>query len=175
MKLSSASRKIQLCMLLAMVTSFGPLLPLVLSCDIFSCSTWYLVFNPFIYYFRIHAGGRHRHAFIGIGFRERTEAYDFQAALHDHMNYLNKKKTTEEMEQQFQNTSTVDYILKEGETIVLQLKNTHGGGSSVKSKASELGIGKLSLADKGNQKDPILSIKPPPPPPESLSPVGSPL
>ena len=34
-----------------------------------------------------HAGGRLRHAFIGIGFRERTEAYDFQAALHDHMKY----------------------------------------------------------------------------------------
>lgn len=33
------------------------------------------------------AGGRPRHAFIGIGFRERTEAYDFQAALHDHMKY----------------------------------------------------------------------------------------
>ncbi|RYR24308.1 hypothetical protein Ahy_B02g057804 isoform C [Arachis hypogaea] len=31
--------------------------------------------------------GRLRHAFIGIGFRERTEAYDFQAALHDHMKY----------------------------------------------------------------------------------------
>jgi hypothetical protein len=31
--------------------------------------------------------GRQRHAFIGLGFRERTEAYDFQAALHDHMKY----------------------------------------------------------------------------------------
>ncbi|KAI3700967.1 hypothetical protein L2E82_45608 [Cichorium intybus] len=30
-------------------------------------------------------GGRLRHAFIGIGFRERPQAYDFQAALHDHM------------------------------------------------------------------------------------------
>jgi hypothetical protein len=36
---------------------------------------------------------------------------------------LNKKKTAEEMEQQYQNTSSVDYSLKEGETIVLQLKN----------------------------------------------------
>ncbi|KAL6570830.1 Adaptin ear-binding coat-associated protein 1 [Orobanche gracilis] len=33
-------------------------------------------------------GGRLRHAFIGIGFRERTEAYDFQASLHDHMKYF---------------------------------------------------------------------------------------
>lgn len=47
----------------------------------------YLVFKLYIYYFRSHAGGRLRHAFIGIGFRERTEAYDFQAALHDHMKY----------------------------------------------------------------------------------------
>jgi len=31
--------------------------------------------------------GRQRHAFIGLGFRERPEAYDFQAALHDHMKY----------------------------------------------------------------------------------------
>lgn len=35
-----------------------------------------------------HTGGRLRHAFIGIGFRERSEAYDFQAALHDHMKYF---------------------------------------------------------------------------------------
>ncbi|KAG8477183.1 hypothetical protein CXB51_030962 [Gossypium anomalum] len=123
------------------------------------------VFKLYIYYFRSHAGGRLRHAFIGIGFRERTEAYDFQAALHDHMKYLNKKKTAEEMEQQFQKSSSVDYSLKEGETIK--------GGSTLKSKAAELGIDKLSLADKGNQKEPILSIKPPPPPQTPLSPVAS--
>lgn len=37
------------------------------------------------YAFLAHAGGRLRHAFIGMGFRERPQAYDFQAALHDHM------------------------------------------------------------------------------------------
>ncbi|GJV05817.1 adaptin ear-binding coat-associated protein 1 NECAP-1 [Tanacetum coccineum] len=41
------------------------------------------------------------HAFIGTGFRERPQAYDSEAALHDHIKYLNKKKTTEEMEQQY--------------------------------------------------------------------------
>lgn len=116
-------------------------------------------------------GGRVRHAFIGIGFRERTEAYDFQAALHDHIKYLNKKKTAEEMEQQFQNTSSVDYSLKEGETLVLQLKNK--GVSSVKAKIVEQGVSNISIEDKGKQKEGVISIKPPPPPPVLLSPRSS--
>lgn len=111
-------------------------------------------------------GGRLRHAFIGIGFRERTEAYDFQAALHDHMKYLNKKKTAEEMEQQYQNTSSVDYSLKEGETLVLQLKNK--GNGSIKSKFFEQGLNNLSVEDKNNKET---SLKLPPPPPSPLSPV----
>ena len=40
--------------------------------------------------------------------------------------YLNKKKSAEEMEQQFQKTSSVDYSLKDGETIVLQFKSKVG-------------------------------------------------
>ncbi|XP_010504815.1 PREDICTED: NECAP-like protein CG9132 [Camelina sativa] len=113
--------------------------------------------------------GRVRHAFIGIGFRERTEAYDFQAALHDHMKYLNKKKTAEEMEQHFQNTSSVDYSLKEGETIVLQLKNR--SDKDTKSKMVEKNFSNLSLEDKGKSIETIPSIIPPPPPPGPLSPV----
>lgn len=116
-------------------------------------------------------GGRLRHAFIGIGFRERPEAYDFQAALHDHMKYLNKKKTAEEMEQHFQNSSMVDYSLKDGETLVLQLKNKPGG--HVKSKSMEQGVNNLSLADTTKPKEPLLSIKPPPPPPTTLSPTSN--
>ncbi|KAM7271335.1 hypothetical protein ACFE04_030549 [Oxalis oulophora] len=108
-------------------------------------------------------GGRLRHAFIGIGFRERTEAYDFQAALHDHVKYLNKKKTAEEMEQQYQNTSSIDYSLKEGETIILQIKNKTG--SSLKSKVLEQGVSNLSLEKKSSLKEPAILIKPPPPPP----------
>ncbi|KAJ8435116.1 hypothetical protein Cgig2_020759 [Carnegiea gigantea] len=116
-------------------------------------------------------GGRLRHAFIGIGFRERPEAYDFQAALHDHMKYLNKKKTAEEMEQQFQNSSMVDYSLKDGETLVLQLKNKPGG--HVKSKSIDQGVNNLSLADTAKPKEPLLSIKPPPPPPTTFSPTSN--
>ncbi|KAL1345976.1 hypothetical protein HN51_019632 [Arachis hypogaea] len=116
--------------------------------------------------------GRLRHAFIGIGFRERTEAYDFQAALHDHMKYLNKKQTAEEMEQHYQQSSSVDYSLKEGETIVLQLKNSKSG-RSVKSKFFEQSQSNFS-EEKGGKPESILSIKlPPPPPPGPLSPAAT--
>ncbi|KMT01825.1 hypothetical protein BVRB_9g210170 [Beta vulgaris subsp. vulgaris] len=117
--------------------------------------------------------GRLRHAFIGLGFRERTEAYDFQAALHDHMKYLDKKKTAEEMEQQYQNSSTVDYSLKDGETLVLQLKQKPGG--NIKPKSIEQGVNNLSITDTSEpNKEPLLSIKPPPPPPSTFSPTTSP-
>ncbi|KAL8461126.1 hypothetical protein ACS0TY_032557 [Phlomoides rotata] len=116
-------------------------------------------------------GGRLRHAFIGIGFRERSEAYDFQAALHDHMMYLNKKKTAEEMEQQYQQTSSVDYSLKDGETLVLQLNKSNGG--SIKSKFFEQRLNNLSLDDKPKNKEMSVSIKLPPPPPPPLSPVAT--
>lgn len=33
------------------------------------------------------AGGKGKHAFVGLGFRERPQAYDFQAAVFDHMKY----------------------------------------------------------------------------------------
>ncbi|XP_022947234.1 uncharacterized protein At1g03900 [Cucurbita moschata] len=116
--------------------------------------------------------GRRRHAFIGIGFRERTEAYDFQAALHDHMKYLNKKKSAEEMEQQFQKTSLVDYSLKEGETIVLQLKSKKSFSSIKKSSELDLKVSSSSEEEEGNtKKESIFCIKPPPPPPAPLSPV----
>ncbi|KAL8228544.1 hypothetical protein R6Q57_016128, partial [Mikania cordata] len=89
----------------------------------FLANIFIIVFRYFVLRVEENIAGRLRHAFIGIGFRERPQAYDFQAALHDHMKYLDKKKTAEEMEQQFQQTCSVDYSLKDGETLVLQLKN----------------------------------------------------
>lgn len=115
--------------------------------------------------------GRLRHAFIGIGFRERTQAYDFQASLHDHMKYLDKKKTAEEMEQQFKTTSSVDYSLKEGETLVLQIKNKPARGST-KSAFFRQGLNNLPLEEKNcTAKQGTISLKPPPPPPTVVSPT----
>ncbi|XP_052157368.1 uncharacterized protein At1g03900 [Oryza glaberrima] len=116
--------------------------------------------------------GRQRHAFIGLGFRERPQAYDFQAALHDHMKYLNKKKTAEEMVQHYEKSSSVDYSLKEGETLVLQLKNKESG-AKIKSAFFEQGLNKLSFNEKANSKEAPVSLKLPPPPPSPVSPTDS--
>uniref|UniRef100_A0A0D9YBP1 NECAP PHear domain-containing protein n=1 Tax=Oryza glumipatula TaxID=40148 RepID=A0A0D9YBP1_9ORYZ len=141
--------------------------------------------------------GRQRHAFIGLGFRERPQAYDFQAALHDHMKYLNKKKTAEEMVQHYEKSSSVDYSLKEGETLVLQLKNKPAvepgfslvsyfngpigqnslaqkeSGAKIKSAFFEQGLNKLSFNEKANSKEAPVSLKLPPPPPSPVSPTDS--
>ena len=103
------------------------------------------------------------------------------------------------MEQQHQHTSSVDYSLKEGEKLVLQIKNVSSpniegvnwyvnlslhhvilfkpsfyqqkSGRSSGSKFFEQGLNDLSLEEKGSKKEPVISIKPPPAP---LSPVVSP-
>ncbi|KAE8812658.1 hypothetical protein D1007_10360 [Hordeum vulgare] len=88
------------------------------------------------------------------------------------MKYLNKKKTAEEMVQHYENTSSVDYSLKEGETLVLQIKNKESG-SKTKSAFFEQGLNKLSFNDKANSKEGTVSLKLPPPPPSPVSPTDS--
>eukprot|EP00271_Cylindrocystis_brebissonii_P005748 TRINITY_DN17991_c0_g1_i4.p1 TRINITY_DN17991_c0_g1~~TRINITY_DN17991_c0_g1_i4.p1 ORF type:complete len:208 (-),score=48.68 TRINITY_DN17991_c0_g1_i4:1065-1688(-) len=79
-------------------------------------------------------GPSSRHAFIGVGFRERPQAYDFQAALYDHIKYLNKKKEAEEMEQEYQSKPAADWSLKEGQTIHLAIKTAFRWGSPLRAR-----------------------------------------
>ncbi|CAA6665845.1 unnamed protein product [Spirodela intermedia] len=97
-------------------------------------------------------GGRLRHAFIGIGFRERSKLMISRL-------YLDKKKTAEEMEQHFQSNPSVDYSLREGRPCP-------------KSTISEA-INSLSLEESSTSKPASVSLKPPPPPPAPVSPVGT--
>ncbi|PKA57066.1 hypothetical protein AXF42_Ash002370 [Apostasia shenzhenica] len=88
--------------------------------------------------------------------------------------YLNKKQTAEKMEQHYQTTSSVDYSLKEGETLILHIKNK--GSGRAKSALFER-LTSLSLDEKSNVKEGegTISLKPPPPPPSSpVSPIQSP-
>ncbi len=59
------------------------------------CENFAFSFSPQTRFFVLRVedtSSKHeRHAFLGIGFRERTEAYDFQAALHDHVKYPDQR------------------------------------------------------------------------------------
>lgn len=59
-----------------------------------------------------------RHAFIGLGFTERSDAFDFNVALQDHVKNLNRKK---EIAQQQANQPVIDYSLKEGAKININI------------------------------------------------------
>lgn len=58
-----------------------------------------------------------RHAFIGMGFRERNQASDFNAALDDHLQYLRRKKEAARMKAEYAAAAAAD-------------KNGSGGGGS---------------------------------------------
>ncbi|KAL5721781.1 hypothetical protein ACHQM5_005382 [Ranunculus cassubicifolius] len=101
-------------------------------------------------------------------FQRNGEQHPVEPVI-DSSRYLNKKKTAEEMEEQYQNVASVDYSLKEGETIVLKIKNK---GERVKSSFFEQGLNKLSLDEPTTKSEQVaISLKLPPPAP--LSPVNS--
>ncbi|KAG8056212.1 hypothetical protein GUJ93_ZPchr0001g30580 [Zizania palustris] len=76
------------------------------------------------------------------------------------------------MVQHYENASSVDYSLKEGETLVLQLKNKESG-VNIKSAFFEQGLNKLSFNEKASSKEAPVSLKLPPPPPSPVSPTDS--
>ncbi|KXN74433.1 DUF1681-domain-containing protein [Conidiobolus coronatus NRRL 28638] len=97
-------------------------------------------------YFVIRVEDQGRHAFLGLGFQDRSEAFDFNVALQDflkHKDQANVKNKQKEPEQ------IIDYSLKEGETINLSL----GGKFKKKEKAPT----------SSNDEASFSSLLPPPP------------
>ncbi|KAD2230179.1 hypothetical protein E3N88_41588 [Mikania micrantha] len=98
--------------------------------------------------------GTGKHAFIGLGFTERNEAFDFNVALSDHEKYV--KRETEKDDGEATDEShinihpAVNHRLKEGETIRITVKNKPATGAGMLSTAGLSGgvekIKPLSLA-----------------------------
>ncbi len=86
-----------------------------------------------------------RHAFLGLGFRERTQSSDFNAAIDEHRQYLRRKKEADQHKKQFEDSEEAnkDYSLKEGEKITIQIKKSpSAGGTAASSKfKSRLSVG----------------------------------
>ncbi|KAK0580632.1 hypothetical protein LWI29_004336 [Acer saccharum] len=105
--------------------------------------------------------GRGKHAFIGLGFNERNEAFDFNVALSDHEKYVRReheKETgeTSDGDDHIDIHPAVNHRLKEGETIRINVKPKPTSGTGMLSAAG------LSAGVSGSVKPKALSIAPPP-------------
>ncbi|PRQ25811.1 putative PH domain-containing protein [Rosa chinensis] len=103
--------------------------------------------------------GTGKHAFIGLGFAERNEAFDFNVALSDHDKYV-KRETDNDVggggddDSHIEVHPAVNHRLKEGETIRINVKPKPTSGTGMLSAAG--------LSGSAKPKSPALSLAPPP-------------
>jgi hypothetical protein len=118
--------------------------------------------------------GTGKHAFIGLGFSERNEAFDFNVALSDHDKHVKReheKESGEESDDSFIDIHpAVNQRLKEGETIRISVKNKPASGTGMLSAA---GLSGGPSKSGGGSK--IISLAPPPPPSTGTFKIRSPL
>ncbi|KAJ4726907.1 Adaptin ear-binding coat-associated protein 1 [Melia azedarach] len=105
--------------------------------------------------------GTGKHAFIGLGFNERNEAFDFNVALSDHEKYVRRELEkesgeTSESDSHIDIHPAVNHRLKEGETIRINVKPKPSSGTGMLSAAG------LSGGVSGSAKPKVLGIAPPP-------------
>ncbi|KAG8091952.1 hypothetical protein GUJ93_ZPchr0012g20819 [Zizania palustris] len=105
--------------------------------------------------------GRGKHAFVGLGFNERNEAFDFNVALSDHEKYVKREHEKETIggedneDGQIDIHPVVNRRLKEGETIRINVKNKPSTGSGMLSSAG------LSGGSNAKPKASVLLAPPP--------------
>ncbi|KAJ0528667.1 putative PH-like domain superfamily, NECAP, PHear domain-containing protein [Helianthus annuus] len=119
--------------------------------------------------------GTGKHAFVGLGFTERNEAFDFNVALSDHEKYVKRESEKDDSgasdESCINIHPAVNHRLKEGETIRITVKNKPTSGAGMLSTAGLSGGGAsgadkvkpLSLAPPPATTGKIRSLIPPPP------------
>lgn len=103
--------------------------------------------------------GSGKYAFVGLGFGERNEAFDFNVALSDHEKYVKREmegEAKEDEESRIGIHPAVNHRLKEGETIRINVKNKPANGAGMLSAAG------LSGGASGTEKIKPLSLAPPP-------------
>ncbi|XP_045322583.1 adaptin ear-binding coat-associated protein 1 isoform X1 [Leopardus geoffroyi] len=88
--------------------------------------------------------GTGRSAFIGIGFTDRGDAFDFNVSLQDHFKWVKQESEISRESQEMDTRPKLDLGFKEGQTIKLSIGNitTKKGGAS---KPKAAGTGGLSL------------------------------
>ncbi|CEP15805.1 hypothetical protein [Parasitella parasitica] len=102
-------------------------------------------------YFVLKIKSEGRHAFIGMGFQERTDAFDFNVTLQDFVKQLRAEKEAEERAAQVDTTPKKDYSLKDGQTINITIGNV--GAKRTRPKP----------ASNSTNNDGLVPLLPPPP------------
>ncbi|NXR70543.1 NECP2 protein, partial [Rhadina sibilatrix] len=87
-----------------------------------------------------------RRAFIGVGFMDRGDAFDFNVALQDHFKWVRQQSELARQAQELEQGPKLDLGFKEGQTIKLNIANMkkkEGGTGSARPRPA--GPGGLSL------------------------------
>ncbi|KAF2129370.1 adaptin ear-binding coat-associated protein 2 [Dothidotthia symphoricarpi CBS 119687] len=105
-------------------------------------------------FFAITVMGEGRKAVLGMGFEERSEAFDFSIALQDARRVLGFEPKTTSRAQQLVEEPKRDFSLKKGETISINLGGLKGRRTRVE--------GERSPEVQKSEQDALFSIKPPP-------------
>ncbi len=84
-------------------------------------------------------------AFLGMGFSDRSDSFDFNVALQDHFKYLKQRKqfeqeekltttnsSSDQQQQQHPSAPKLDLSFKEGQTIKINLKSSFTGDEPTK-------------------------------------------
>ncbi|XP_057519028.1 uncharacterized protein At1g03900 [Amaranthus tricolor] len=119
--------------------------------------------------------GRGKHAFIGLGFSERNEAFDFNVALSDHEKHVKRESekdvagASEGDDNSIDIHPAVNHRLKEGETIRINVKHKPASGTGMLSSGKTVGLSStnnpkpLGLAPPPSGSVKLRSPLPPPP------------
>jgi len=106
--------------------------------------------------------GSGRHAFVGMGFTERSDAFDFNAAISDHLRGVQQRKESEKAAAALASQPKIDYSLKSGQTIHVELKGASKGAGSAPKKSDGGGGGAfLPPPPKGRTAKPVANVSAP--------------
>jgi len=143
------------------------------TCDVTGSSVEPVTDSSRYYVIKIEDGSGRR-AFIGMGFTERSDAFDFSAALQDHAKYQKQKKESEAYIQRAATQPKTDYSLPEGAKIHVELKNKKPASSTASSSGQGSFNGGFLPPPPGSRKapahdSPLMSNNRPNPPSQQAS------
>ncbi|KAG2497110.1 hypothetical protein HYH03_004701 [Edaphochlamys debaryana] len=125
---------------------------------------------------RVVDQGTRKHAFIGLGFRERSDASGFTAGLDEYRRYLLRKKEAEAMREQHERQENGeggpprDLTLKDNITISLKIGGPRRDNDP--SAASSSAVKAAAAASSAAEGVASLKIAPPPPASAKVAPSG---